>query len=260
MRSYVASFLPGRRARLSAWWLVAATTLCAILAGGPAAAAAGGGGIDPIRGDLDTTDHATSWGPLSQYDRNLLINVKWANLWEGPTSERIAERSTNPKVQAVAAQLSREHHALDAAVEQVAAQVGVTLPDQANPLQQAWEREILGKSGADADTTWANITRQAHGTVFMLIAQVRAQTRNDVIRAFAQQADETVMRHMTLLESTGLVRSDALYVGSTATAFHQPMPSRRDWTIGIVVGFLALLLTIAVVRAFARHEPRTALE
>ena len=212
---------------------------------------AAGNGIDPVRGDLDASDHATPWGPLSQYDRNLLINVKWANLWEGPISERIANTTTDSKVRAAAAQLSREHHALDEAVDKVAAELGVPLPTQANPLQQAWEHDITSRSGTDADRTWANITRRAHGTVFMLIAQVRAETRNDVIRAFAQQAVDTVMRHMRLLESTNLVRSDSLYVGSTEGAPHQPRPAGRQLVIAAVISLLVMLLTVAAVRAVA---------
>lgn len=225
---------------------------------GPALASRGSAAdIDPVRGDLDTSDWDTPWGPLSQYDRNLLINVKWANLWEGPTSERIAERSANPRVRAVAAQLSREHHALDDAVAQAAGRLGVPLPETANPLQQAWQKEILAKSGAEADDAWANITRQAHGTVFMLIALVRSTTRNDVIREFAQAAVNTVMRHMTLLESTGLVRSDALYVGSGDMAPHQPMPDRDELILGIAAALIVLILTVVLVRAGARYEPRT---
>lgn len=254
-----------RRAAAVAFSVVLSVLSPTVFLGAPAAFAHGGalasrgsaGDIDPVRGDLDTSDWSTPWGPLSQYDRNLLINVKWANLWEGPTSERIAERSVNPRVRAVAAQLSREHHALDDAVGQAAGRLGVPLPETANPLQQAWQTEILAKSGAAADDAWANITRQAHGSVFMLIALVRSTTRNDVIRDFAQAAVNTVMRHMTLLESTGLVRSDALYVGSGDMAPHQPMPDRDELVLGIAAALLVLVLTVVVVRAGARYEPRT---
>jgi predicted outer membrane protein len=217
-------------------------------------------GIDPVRGDESSAIWQTPSGPLSQYDRNLLINVRWANLWEGPTSERIAQQTTNPKVRAVAQQLSREHHALDAVVLSTAKQLDVPLPDVPGTLQQAWSREILAKTGDAADDAWANITREAHGTVFMLIAQVRAQTQNDVIRAFAQTADETVMRHMTLLESTALVRSNSLYVGSMALAPHQPMPRAQVLVLGGAVALIMLILSLVVVRAYARYEPRVAAE
>ena len=221
---------------------------------------AGPSPIDPVRGDLDTVDPETPWGPLSQYDRNLLINVAWANLWEGPTSGKIADRSANPRVQAVARQLMHEHHALEEATQEVADQLDFTLPDRPNPLQEAWISDILGRTGGDADAAWANITRQAHGTIFMLISQVRAQTRNDVMRAFAQKANETVQRHMTLLESTGLVRANALYVGSADMAPHQPMPDRNEILAGVAAALAVAALTVMLVRALARYEPRAASE
>lgn len=216
--------------------------------------------FDPVRGDDNTADWDTPWGPLSQYDRNLLINVRWANLWEGPSSEQVAQRTTNPKVKAVAEQLSKEHHVLDEMVAGTVARLGVPLPDSPTPLQRAWVDDILGKSGGAADDAWANITREAHGTIFMSIAQVRTATQNDLMREFAQTANEYVLRHMTLLESTGLVRASSLYVGSTDGAPHQIMPSWRELVLGIALACLVVVLTFAAVRMGARYEPRTAAE
>src|SRR6187399_1309699 len=177
-------------------------------------------------GDQNTADQDTPYGPLSQYDRNLIIHVRWANLWEGPVSARVATRSADPKVRAVAAQLAVEHHELEGVVAETAARLNLPLPDTPTPLQQEWVNEILSKTGPASDDTYSNLTRAGHGTIFMLISQVRAQTRNDVVRDFAQKANDTVMRHMTLLESTGLVRSSSLVVGSLDPAPYQVFPSR----------------------------------
>lgn len=62
-----------------------------------------------------------------------------------------------------------------------------------------------GQTGARFDRTFANRLRAAHGKVFGAIAAVRAGTRNETIRSFAQHTNQVVMRHITLLESTGLV-------------------------------------------------------
>lgn len=214
--------------------------------------------IDPVRGDENPADLDTQWGPLSQYDRNLLINVRWANLWEGPTSRQVAQRSTNSRVRAVAGQLSEEHHVLDGLLADTVARLAMPVPDSPTPLQRAWQEEILGKTGHAADDAWANLTREAHGTIFLLIAQVRTSTRNDVMRAFAQTANEYVMRHMTLLESTGLVRESSLFVGSTDGAPHQPLPGRGGWLVGVALALAVVVGTFLVVRVFARYEPRAA--
>jgi hypothetical protein len=65
--------------------------------------------------------------------------------------------------------------------------------------------ELSGKFGADYDRTFALRLRAAHGKVFALVAQVRATTRNSIIRQFAEHTLSVVQSHMTLLESTGLV-------------------------------------------------------
>lgn len=210
--------------------------------------------------DQDTADWDTASGPLSQYDRNLLINVRWANLWEGPTSEKVAERTTNPRVRAAARQLMSDHHELDQAVLRVAEKLNVPLPNEPTPLQRSWQNEILGKTGTEGDDAWANITRRAHGSVFMSISMVRAQTRNDDIRAFAQTGSAIVMRHMTLLESSGLVLSSSLVVGSTEAVPHQILPGWNRVIFGIVLGLLVLVATLAVVRACASYTSRSAAE
>jgi predicted outer membrane protein len=217
-------------------------------------------GIDPSKGDEDTQDRDTPWGPLSQYDRNLLINVRLANLWEGPTSEQVAQRTTNPKVRAVAEQLSKEHHALDEMVIKTAGQLNVPLNDSPAPLQKAWMDKILTATGKQADEIWANVTRQAHGTIFLSIADVRARTRNDVMRTFAQTANEYVLRHMTLLETTGLVTANSLVVGSTDPAPYQTLPSRTDLVRGGLIALLVLVATLLVIRIYARYEPKTAID
>jgi hypothetical protein len=94
----------------------------------------------------------------------------------------------------------------------------------------------------------------------MLIAQVRATTYNDVIREFAQAAVNTVLRHMTLLESTGLVQSDALYIGSGDMTPYQPVPGRDELFLGIAAALGVLILAVVLVRAGARYEPRPAPE
>ena len=50
----------------------------------------------------------------------------------------------------------------------------------------------------------------AHGLVYQAIADVRAHSRNAMMRAFAKQCEIFVNRHMALLETTGEVNFDDL--------------------------------------------------
>jgi hypothetical protein len=60
------------------------------------------------------------------------------------------------------------------------------------------------------DQIFIDRLRAAHGKIFPAIATIRASTRNDSVRQLAQQANQFVMTHMTLLESSDIVDYGAL--------------------------------------------------
>jgi predicted outer membrane protein len=146
----------------------------------------------------------TKWGPLTAADREVLIRVRLANLWERPVSLMAQEQAGSQRVKDVGAVLAADHLKLDGQVRELAKQLGMDLPDQPNALQQGWVAELTGLHGQAFDVDWANRLRSAHGTVFGLAAEDRAATENSAVRDFAQTAVNIVMKHMTLLESTGL--------------------------------------------------------
>ncbi|MEZ0075013.1 DUF4142 domain-containing protein [Planotetraspora sp. GP83] len=147
----------------------------------------------------------TRWGPLSPADRDLLVRVRWAGLWEIPAGRWAQDRAASEKVKDVGMHLVTDHTKLDAEVRELAAKLGVPLPDQPNPDQRHWLDEMSASRGADFDRIFADRLRGAHGKVFTVVSAVRAGTRNELIRAFATRAVNVVMKHMSLLESTGLV-------------------------------------------------------
>lgn len=146
----------------------------------------------------------TKWGPLTAADREVLIRVRLANLWERPVGLMAQDHAASQRVKDVGAILAADHLKLDQLVRDLAKQLGMDLPDQPNALQQGWVTELSGLRGQAYDVTWANRLRAAHGTVFGLIAEDRAATENSAVRNFAQTGVDIVMKHMTLLESTGL--------------------------------------------------------
>lgn len=147
----------------------------------------------------------TQWGPLGPADRDLLIKVRQAGLWEGPTGQDAQQRATSARVREVGRRIAAEHADLDARVRQVAAQLAVPLPDQPSDQQQRWITEITNQTGPDLDRTFVQRLRAAHGNVLPIISHVRAGTRNDLIRQFATTSAQFVTRHHEYLESTGLV-------------------------------------------------------
>jgi predicted outer membrane protein len=156
------------------------------------------------------TTTSTQFGPINASDIDFLVKVRQAGLWEIPTGQQAGQRASSERVKEVGAHLVKDHTALDKEVLALAGKLDVLLPSQASADQQRWMAELSGKFGQEYDLAFAKLLRAAHGKVFAVVAQVRAGTRNDEIRSFAQRAVNVVMRHMTLLESTGLVDYTAL--------------------------------------------------
>lgn len=192
-------------------------------------------------------------GPLYPADVKLLVAVAQAGLWEGPASEVVARRSTNPRVRAVAAQLAREHHKLNEINARAAARVHVPLPDAPTPQQQAWRERIEAADDSERDQLYVKLTRAAHGSVYMKIATVRATTQNDVIRSAAQISSDYVARHMRLLESTKLANLDSLAVHSGSDAQYQLLPSATDVVLGIGLALAAGFVVLGLVQVGARQ-------
>jgi predicted outer membrane protein len=194
--------------------------------------------------------------PLTAADKLLLVKVRQADLWEIPTGQQAQQKATSSIVKQVGATLAANHQALDKIVLQLGAELNVTLPNTPNAQQQGWLADLAAKTGPAYDQAFADHLRYAHGLVFNIISQVRTGTHNPLIRAFAQTANTIVMRHMTLLESTGLVDygqlpapvvSQAAVTTSSATAANQ-MPGMRSVLIVAMLAAAALIGTISIRR------------
>jgi len=178
--------------------------------------------------NLNASSAATQWGPLSATDRDFLVKVRLAGLWELPAGQQAIERAPSEATKAAGDHLVVGHTDLDRRARDVAAKLGVELPNQPTEQQQAWLQELTAASGDEYERKFANILRAAHGKVFGLIGQVRHITRNTLIRQLASDANQTVLDHITMLEGTGFVDFDALAReaagGSTASPSGPSMP------------------------------------
>lgn len=183
-------------------WLLAVVALASV----PIAASA----ASLLQEDLGEGWVMTPSGPLGPADRDFLVKVRLAGLWEAPAGEMAQTKAQSERVKEVGHHLATDHVALDEQVRATAAKLKVDLPDEPNADQQGWLKELSGSEGAEFDQIFADRLRAAHGKVFSLIASIRSGTRNEAIRGFAQVGISVVMKHMTLLESTGLVNFEGL--------------------------------------------------
>jgi predicted outer membrane protein len=180
---------------------------------------------------------------ISDTDALLLTKVRQAGLWEMPSGMMAMEKGS-PIVQKVGFAIMMDHGRLDVATRALSQKLNSPVPDQPSEEQRGWLGEEMAASpGPEFDRVFANRLRAAHGAVFNVLAQLRAGTRNDDVRAFATVGNQAVMRHMTMLESTGMVDYTALPAPSVSTtAAPTGIQLGLDPSQIAVVGALFLLL------------------
>lgn len=154
----------------------------------------------------------TAWGPIGPADKKLLSLVQQTSLREITTSQRALQVSNNPMVKMAAQVIIDQHKDLEAKDAQISAELGLPLPDKPAPDMQVGIDRMANETGEAFDKDFANTLRQAHAQALILISTVRADTRNDVVRSFADLANDYIKNHCAQLEKTGDVDYDQLPV------------------------------------------------
>jgi putative membrane protein len=193
---------------------------------------------------------------ITTLDREFLTVINFANLWEVPMGDLAAKRGTTQRVRDVGATIASDHRKLTTAVRDLAGKYGITLTDTPSSSTAKWMNEIRAASGDQFDKIFADRLRAAHGTVFSLVAEIRAGTRNSAIRDFAATANNIVMKHMSLLESTGDVSAEhGMFAEAAARTIDRPENtlSGGDLALAAVVAGLMMVATIGIVRTFSAH-------
>jgi predicted outer membrane protein len=154
-------------------------------------------------------------GPLTEADRDFVVKVRAAGLWEYPVGMLGLQKGTTPAVRTAGDHLVRGHAALDETDRKVAAALGITIPNKPSPQQQGFVSTLSGDTGKQFDTDFANILRVTHGSIFNTVAKIRSTTENSLVRQLADQANDTVLDHITVMEKTGLVNFDQVLFQQT---------------------------------------------
>jgi len=157
-------------------------------------------------------------GPLTEADRDFVVEVRAAGLWEYPVGQTALRKGTTKAVRTAGEHMVDGHASLDAAARRVAGQLDITLPNQPSPQQQGFVATLNADSGRQFDTDMATIVRAADGRLLSTIASVRTTTRNSLVRSLADQVNGTVLDHITVLEKTGLVDFGQVLVQETTAA------------------------------------------
>ena len=166
-------------------------------------------------------------GALTAADKDLVVKVRLAGLWEIPAGEMAQEKSDDERIQKIGRDIAAQHEELDKFALAAAEKLDIDLPDKPNDDQQGWLDEMEEAEGTEFDRIYIDRLRSAHGKIFPAIATVRSSTRNDTVRKLAQRANQFVATHLTLLESSGIVNFKALPTAPAPNANASPPAARQ---------------------------------
>jgi predicted outer membrane protein len=204
-------------------------------------------GVQASGSSPDVQTVSTQYGPLTHDEVEFVQKVRLAGLWEFPSGQMALQKGTTPAFKTTGRHLIDGHAALDAACREIAPQLGIPLPNRPTRQQQGFVATLSAATGEDFNRQLANILRVAHGQIFSTIAKVRATTKNTLVRRLADQANDTVLDHITVLEQTGYVDLDRSVPVITAsptadpdqTRIPVPRPGERNVTIKSTPGALS---------------------
>ncbi|WP_308016489.1 DUF4142 domain-containing protein [Jidongwangia harbinensis] len=196
-----------------------ATVLLFLLAPVAPARAADGVPVPPRTG---MTNKGT--GSVSAADRDFVVKVRLAGLWEVPAGNMAQAKSQDPRVVEIGKAISAQHVVLDKLAIDAAKKLGLALPNRPTRQQEGWLAEMKAANATTFDQVYVDRLRAAHGAIFPAIATIRASTRNDAVRKLAQDTNQFVMTHLTLLESSGLVNYGSLPTAPPPQADSGPVP------------------------------------
>ncbi|GAA3433991.1 DUF4142 domain-containing protein [Kutzneria kofuensis] len=225
---------------------------------GTSQAATPPGQVDPNNPlDVGTQVTQSQWGPVGPADRLMLVKVALAGAWELPSGEMAQTRTNNPAVRTAGQHLIMGHTMLNKMNVQIAQQLGVTIPTKPLPEQQGFLTNMQNaQPGIDFDRAFVGPLRDQHGSVYQLLSQVRAGTRNSLIRDFANQCMTTVLDHITVLEQTGLVNYSALPSPTappiTPVTTAAQITSNNNSSIGVFI-IAALMAGLAILVPIMRR-------
>lgn len=149
-------------------------------------------------------------GPLTALDKTFLTKVRQAGLWEMPAGRLAQTHASSEAIKRAGMHLLEGHSKLDELDREDSAALNVPIPDQASSEQQGWVAQLKKAQGRAFDQLFVDLLRASHGKIFVTIGEVRATTKNTLIRRLATQANNTVQDHMDVLEDTGLVKDSTL--------------------------------------------------
>lgn len=132
----------------------------------------------------------------SEQDEAWMVAAHQSNLAEIGAGMAAEEQATTEAVREMGATLIADHEALDADLVALAEDLGVDLPDQPAPQQEAALNEVREQQGAAFDTAWIASQIEGHRMSLAAGQEEIANGSDEEVVALAEAAAPVIQRHL----------------------------------------------------------------
>lgn len=132
----------------------------------------------------------------SDQDEAWMVAARQSNLAEIGGGMAAEEQGTTDAVREMGATLIADHEALDADLVALAEELGVDLPDQPAPEQEAALTEVREQQGEAFDTAWIASQIEGHRMALAAGQEEIANGSDEDVVALAEAAAPVIQRHL----------------------------------------------------------------
>lgn len=156
----------------------------------------GGGAATPG----PSMEQRTATATLSTEDKTFVETAFKGGLAELKEVQLAQQKAADPQVRKTAAQLQKEHEALNAELSRIGSRYGVALPKEPSPERQALYQKLQKLSGDDFDRQFLKAGTQAHQKTLALFERTESTSSNPEIKTLAGDTLPTLKKHLSMLQ------------------------------------------------------------
>ena len=188
---------------------------------------------------------STTAAPNAQ-DKAWLVAAHQSNLTEIAAGKAAQAKATTDVVRQHGELFIRDHTRLDASLQTVAKNLGVTLPTTPNAAQQATLASVSAKSGSAFDSAWLTSQLAGHQAAKAAGATELASGADASVLTLAKTAAPVVQMHLTMLEqATGT--PTGVNAGTGGQAASTGGGIRTGWVL-LGLGLVAAAGSLSLIR------------
>jgi putative membrane protein len=143
---------------------------------------------------------ATASDQLSADDKAFIDTVLKGGIAELQEVGLAQKKAADPELRTAAAQLEKDHKALNTKVSRIGTEYGVTLPKEPSAERQALYEKLQKLSGEQFDAQFLKAGTEAHKKTIALFERTQATSANPEIKTLTRDVLPTLKKHLSMLE------------------------------------------------------------